>query len=676
MRLKKHMALLLALLLTVQITGCGKKQESPVDEQAQETETIPENERAETGEMPTEETEIESSDNPSAVKWGEYSKIQEQIMRLKTGIYDRELTPEDLKTVEELVLDGEYIDETEWLGYLTNLKILKLPTSNSGQSMNNLNFLSSMSGLQELDLTGQRITDISGLSGLANLTALSMNCTQVEDLSVLSGLTKLTTLTLEKVKPEDLNVLSGLTSLTTLSLDFTSLSDDGPGLDLSGLSGLTNLTTLVLSGDSGRIKDLQFLSDMMGLTTLIISEEGRLGIDALDLGVLSGLTNLTILELGFNVDYEAMDAATGGEIFSRRYDISPLAALTNLKTLSIGYISAYMDLSVLSGLTNLTTLSLYSPNNIVEESRLVNYGGDLSVLSGLDNLSELILKGGWEINQIASIPALPSLTSLSLGLGDDLDSNQTARLDVAGVLYTTIDPVWESAPAPFPNLEQVTTLVILEGGSSRYPNVVKMFLRMPNVTTLEIQDGDCMDLAVGDQSEWPNVTTLVLTNGTLGGMSVSGKGWDAGWNAKVPNVTTLTLNHFSGDLSALSGLSGLTTLTLNGCQGGMDGRLAGLPNLMELRLNECKYTTTAGLSDMTNLVTYAVQGEGFISSGEEDSPYSYHALAGAPNLKTVEGVFQGLEAVSSLPKLETITFPYGCKDASELYKFPDLSIIW
>ncbi|MCI9135753.1 MAG: hypothetical protein HFI31_16465 [Lachnospiraceae bacterium] len=64
------MALLLALLLTVQITGCGKKQESPVDEQAQETETIPENERAETGEMPTEETEIESSDNPSAVKWG------------------------------------------------------------------------------------------------------------------------------------------------------------------------------------------------------------------------------------------------------------------------------------------------------------------------------------------------------------------------------------------------------------------------------------------------------------------------------------------------------------------------------------------------------------------------------------------------------------------------------
>lgn len=232
---KQKFVLMLAVLLALQSTACGEKPEASSDVSTERTESSSEMPSADTEET-VESTIVEETptpEDPNAVKWDESGRertMQEAVMRVKTGIFDRELTPEDLRKVTELEADGTAFDKLDWLAYLEGLTVLRLPGGNKF-GVENLDFLSGMSGLLELDLSnGQgvhsyRFKDISGLSGLTNLTTLSLSCEGEADVSVLSELKNLTSLTLEGLDAEDLNVLSGLTNLTSLTLNIASPRD-------------------------------------------------------------------------------------------------------------------------------------------------------------------------------------------------------------------------------------------------------------------------------------------------------------------------------------------------------------------------------------------------------------------------------------------------------------------
>ena len=146
------------------------------------------------------------------------------------------------------------------------------------------------------------------------------------------------------------------------------------------------------------------LSPLAGLTNLTSLAVGWSEIGLSDLTPLAGLTNLTMLNLG------------GNQIS----DLSPLAGLTNLEQLFL-HSNQISDISPLAGLTNLEILWLEDSevSDLAPLSGLVNLTElnldrsqvtDLSPLAELVNLQELSLTG----NQISDITALANLTNLTV----------------------------------------------------------------------------------------------------------------------------------------------------------------------------------------------------------------------------------------------------------------------
>ena len=179
----------------------------------------------------------------------------------------------------------------------------------------------------------------------------------------------------------------------------TLTSLDAPNANISVLTGLehaTNLTTLHLGyefveGSNRNSNSVSDLSPLAGLTNLTWLNLGFNSIS--DISAVTGLTNLTWLNL------------SGNSVS----DLSPLAGLTNLKGLFL-YNNSISDISAVTGLTNLTLLNL-SGNSI----------SDISAVTGLTNLTLLNLSG----NSISDISAVTGLTNLT---GLYLDNNSISDI--------------------------------------------------------------------------------------------------------------------------------------------------------------------------------------------------------------------------------------------------------
>ncbi len=148
------------------------------------------------------------------------------------------------------------------------------------------------------------------------------------------------------------------------------------------------------------------LPEAASLTSLSVSDSS--------VHSLAGLEHFVALEtLSLAIDYSITD-------------VSPLAALTNLKKLSL-YFNQLADVSPLAALTNLKKLSLWN-NRIADVNPLatltnlesLNLGAnqlaDVNPLAALTNLERLYL----EDNQITDVSPLAALTNLeSLNLKDN-----------------------------------------------------------------------------------------------------------------------------------------------------------------------------------------------------------------------------------------------------------------
>jgi len=283
------------------------------------------------------------------------------------------------------------------------------------------------------------IASLTPLSGNTNLTSLNLHDTHISDFTGLSTLTGLQTLDLYYTTLPNLNAVSGLTNLTYLVTGGNGISD------ISGLSGLTSLQTLVVS-NSG-ISDISVLSHMPNLSYFDMG-----GNAVSNLAPLSGLAHLHSLYAESNHITDIAPLVANPALGSG----ATVTVQDNYLDLTPGSV-AMSEINALLGRNVNLTYTPQSPLPVASSSLLItNVGTPLAVTmsasGGANPLSYSVLTGpshgtlgAISGNQVTYTPA-PGFTgadSFTFKVNDGrLDSN---------VATVFIDVTSAAAGAPFSN---------------------------------------------------------------------------------------------------------------------------------------------------------------------------------------------------------------------------------
>ncbi|PLX13374.1 MAG: hypothetical protein C0598_03860 [Marinilabiliales bacterium] len=154
----------------------------------------------------------------------------------------------------------------------------------SNTLIDDLTPLRNLNKLENLNLSGTPVYDISALRYSSNIILLDLSKTAISDLSILPNLHKLEYLDLSYTNISNLDEITRLSNLNYLNLTAVNLDDN-----LSGFENLTSLNKIVLA--STNINKLNFLSDVTSLNTINIDSTM-----VSDLSSLSGLENLSVLQ--------------------------------------------------------------------------------------------------------------------------------------------------------------------------------------------------------------------------------------------------------------------------------------------------------------------------------------------------------------------------------------------
>lgn len=276
--------------------------------------------------------------------------------------------------IRELTLDGNPIGSFDALSTLTGLNTLSL--QGCGVDDGDLEVLKTMNWLDKLMLEGNSGLTIGAVEQLsAALTGTEISAPE-ELYSVQLGSQSFpadsTFVDAGGLGVTNLGGIGNFTALVTLDLS------DNPGIDISNIGAVPTLQNLELA--RCELSDISALERTSGLLSLNLMQN-----NITDVSALRHLTSLTELHLSLNEDLE---------------DISPLASLKSLKTLSINN-TAVTDISALSGMTDLEVLDI--ENCDIE---------DITALYSLKNLRTLYAAGcgltQQEINQLGA--QLPNCT--------------------------------------------------------------------------------------------------------------------------------------------------------------------------------------------------------------------------------------------------------------------------
>ena len=251
---------------------------------------------------------------------------------------------------------------------------------------------------------------------------------------------------------ETLNLPTDAVITADAMLNLTELEARGKGItDLTGLEHAVNLTWLDLSGtgvgDEWHTNSISDVSPLAALTQLTTLSLAYTGVS--DISPLAALTQLTWLSL----DATAVS------------DVSPLAALTQLTTLFL-YYTDVSDVSPLANLTQLTTLFLYytdvsdvSPLANLTQLTTLDLGGtdvsDISPLSALSQLKTLYLNYT-DVSDISPLSALSQLTRL--GLIDTAVSDISPLSALSQLTWLSLDGTGVSDISPLTALTQLVEL--------------------------------------------------------------------------------------------------------------------------------------------------------------------------------------------------------------------------
>lgn len=351
--------------------------------------------------------------------WGDFEDLDLTPLKNLTGLTRLEIGRNNGTS------GANGVTHLEALSGMTKLQELRLNVS----GITSLAPLVGMTELRTLNLDDYNssgyysLSDISALAGMTKLTQLYLNVGNVTDLSVLSGLTKLQNLDLSgNYYVEDLSFLSGLTDLRELRL---SGSDSGIS-SLKGVEGLTKLQSLSVRTEG--LKSLQGLENLTELRELQLYGSGAMYTDVTPLTNLTKLQSLDLPSRDYDfktpINIEGLAGLT--QLQSLDVDgpvesLAPLKGLTGLKTLRYYGNNDYDDpgisLAPLSSLTGLT--ELYINGNV--------FNNDLSALASLTELQTLTLYIGNYDHPVRDISALSNLTNLkSFTLNNSADNLDTS----------------------------------------------------------------------------------------------------------------------------------------------------------------------------------------------------------------------------------------------------------
>lgn len=195
----------------------------------------------------------------------------------------------------------------------------------------------------------------------------------------------------------DLEFLEYFPGLRRLSVDIWELED------IAGFSHLQGGLELLHFGKTKKRFSLRFLDAMPALQTLSLEGHSK------DFAAVGGLSRLTSLALrGITLpDLSALAPLTGLTHFALLLggtaNLSQLAALPRLQTLSLMRVNKLSDLSILAELSSLRTLDLDWMRNVTSLP-------SLAPLTHLEDVTLETMKGLTGIAAVAAAPALRRLT--------------------------------------------------------------------------------------------------------------------------------------------------------------------------------------------------------------------------------------------------------------------------
>lgn len=282
--------------------------------------------------------------------------------------------------------DAVNCEDLTKLTYLSTLII-------EGQTFDSLRFLSSLSALTELSLTGCRFqnSDLSIIAALPNLQRLTLNDCSLSTVSGLETAQSLTYLNLANNTIRNLDSLAYLMKLQEIDLQHNALTS------LTSLSGLTELRKLNVSYNS-----LTSVTPVATCTKL-----ARLDASNNAIATLDGMNNLPALEY-LAVNYNDLT------------DVSVISSRSTLKELHFAN-NEVADITSLSALLNLEVLDF--SNNAVQtlpafaaDAKLRIIDGSHNEVGSLDNLkNQMNLTHVYmDYNKLKSITTLENCYKLVL----------------------------------------------------------------------------------------------------------------------------------------------------------------------------------------------------------------------------------------------------------------------
>ena len=484
-------------------------------------------------------------------------------------------------------------------------------------------------------LSGVSLTEgeLEALAGLGNLTNLSLNGCGLEDVSALAGCEKLTTLSLEDNAIEDISPLSGLRSLRALYLSGNSLGA------LEPLYGLDGLATLDIRGREITDEALEALqSELPGCT--ILTDEPIESVEEITLGGQTFTSDVTRLEL------------VGAGIT----DISALAACTQLEYLDVSY-NEIDSISVVAGMPNLrvldftdTNVSSLSPILALTELEVLWLRNtkvtNISALSGHTSITELELSGNdiEDYSPLLSLTGLGSLILSDAGLEDSdleilkqmtwldylhIENNAALTPEAVSELAAALPGTTVSAPdfadvtlgdQMFPvDASQVNAsganVENLEG-IERFTGLDMLFLNdNPGIDISGLGGAASLTYLELALCELEDVSELLGLESLAGLNLMQNRLTDISALRRMSALTELYLDYNEDleDVSALSGLHALRTLSLKGTAVTDLSAIAGLTGLSTLDIEGCRIESIEPLLGLKNLRTLYAAGCGLSS---------------------------------------------------------------
>lgn len=227
-------------------------------------------------------------------------------------------------TINEKLPDTMNIDAKPVYSQIERFRALKKIDISNSILIGNLQPLSELTKLEELNFSNTLIDDLTPLRNLNNLEKLNCRGTPVTILEPLRYSSSLVEINLSYTALEEIELLSNLNSLENINISYTNVSNFQSIAKLENLRKL-NISGLKLANESG-------LSDLLGLVDLIASTSSLS--DLSDFENLQKLQNLNIDSTNIN-DLRGLSGLNELSVLqannSKISDLSPLLALPELK---------------------------------------------------------------------------------------------------------------------------------------------------------------------------------------------------------------------------------------------------------------------------------------------------------------------------------------------------------